>query len=207
MELLSEFIVPLILIGGAILQAWLGKKKAPPERPELEPEETFYPQEDTERDFRPMSNPRQDLDDLMEALGQKPSSDSYPENRIPIPPPVPAPPTLPIPPPLPPVIATYQPPLVIAPPPSPGPLVIQPSSQAASSYQIREEDQEKRFAHFSSFDVDEYIPPVKEPPIPRKSLPAPSLHSHSWRKRLQTQQDLRQALVLNEILQAPVSLR
>ncbi|NJK92955.1 MAG: hypothetical protein HC904_14730 [Blastochloris sp.] len=193
---ISDFIIPLIIVGGAIAQ-WVGSRKqggepSSPTMPEPFPFDEPRPRKSTQE---------QELDDLMEALGQatQRKQDSLPQNRLPppvVPPPVPSKVQLP---PKPPVrdfrdrIKQAEERLRQS----------NPSPTTASAFHTADDAAQDRFTQFSSFD--------RETPK-KKRVPLSSGTPVAWSKRRLSQDlrdplSLRRAIVINEVLQPPMALR
>jgi hypothetical protein len=129
----------------------------------------------------------------MEALGQAPKKETVQENRIP--------------PPLPPPLPRAVPVQVRRPDPEPPVYIPRAEPEATSFTHItsHDEDLEKRFARFSSFDVQELSHAEKIPKV--AVLTGSASHKNRWRQDLMSHSALRKAVVLNEILLPPVALR
>lgn len=212
---LGDFIIPAILIGGAVVQWLTGKKKVDQDQPDPYSMEDPFPKQQP-RSGQDRSEPAEmSMDELMEALGQKPKQEgsrdfreleTYPDYSFS--PPVPVQPVQPPPPP-----APYL---------APEPMVVRrnitetpqyiPNTSSSDSLNKHDDSQEKRFANFSSFDT-----PASTTAFPNSSSTKASkssstfpLTQSSTQSRfavLKSKASLRNAIVINEILQPPVALR
>jgi hypothetical protein len=191
MDIADIIIFILFIAGGAVVQWWKSRqennseKKTPP-----------YLEEPFPKQPAPRRNP--DLDDLMEALGQAPKKkEASSENRIPpvLPPPMSA---------RAPVIVPRQ----AKPIPEPPVYVprAEPESVSYESITSHDEDLNKRFAQFSSFDIEDAAAARKLPPAVVLA-PTKASQQNPWRQDLRSGRTLRKAVVLNEILQPPLALR
>ncbi|MFQ3671803.1 MAG: hypothetical protein SNJ84_10140 [Verrucomicrobiia bacterium] len=202
---LSDFLIPLIFIGVAIYQV-LTRAGRKPEGTGQEPNpfpDDFDPGP-TEEERRRGGDP-QTWDELMEALGQKP------EGRRESPPPIPEP------------VAPTPPPVVVVPPPlprrlevpgsvssRPDPVVVprrevpEPAREAGGGFWGGPEDR--------SAWAQQTIRPMMSarsafgPPAGLRR-PVPAFDAVRLRRALNQPERVREAILLNEVLQKPVALR
>ncbi|MDZ4789059.1 MAG: hypothetical protein SH807_08965 [Blastochloris sp.] len=192
---LGDFIIPLILVGGAVVQ-WMNSRKKenqnPPPMEDPFPNEPFQPEE-RKRTLDPAET---SFEELMEALGQKPKQrehvetqmeEGYSETYIPPSLPTPAP------------VAARR---FIPEPPE----YIVPKQNSAEVLQSRSDAQDKRFANFSSFDIEDSV--QDSSPFAQKTVATQNeVKTNRWRDVLHNNSSLKKAIILNEILQPPVALR
>ncbi|MBX2825611.1 MAG: hypothetical protein KTR33_12830 [Gammaproteobacteria bacterium] len=180
---LGDLIIPILIIGSVIVQ-WLGSSKkndeeqgAPPELP------TEYPSEPQKSGSDPS------WDDLMEALGQPSAPPEVPpvaEQRSATPPPVPA--------------ATPAPAVEYQAPEQPAYLSVldrQKKRLEEKQRQLEQVKQQTKVQLPNSGSASPQPATVRHRPIGSLNL----------RGMLNNRKSLKQAIVLNEILQPPVSLR
>ncbi len=189
---LGDIIIPLVLIGGALVQWWASRRKG--SAPETQ-EPDSYPG-DQERSFQPERKSDADFGDLMEALGQGPKKDTVQENRIP-PPPIPPSFSFPM-----------DEPVIVRRPIQEPPVYVaraQPETVMFEQITSRDDDLAKRFSQFSSFDIKEASDAALLPKVAFVATKASQ--QNRWRQDLRSRTTLRKIVVLNEILQPPVALR
>lgn len=189
---LSDLLVPLIFIGMAIYQVITQARKKPTEE-EGEPRpfpDDFDPGQ-FEEERRPVP---QSWDELMEALGQKPESSRAPE---PPPPPVPVVPTPP----------------VEVPPPLPRLREPEPIVQASADPTPKPEPGASFWG--GPNDLSSYRHSPLKPDGSARAFVAqavrfrevPGFDAVQLRRALQQPERLREAILINELLQKPVALR
>lgn len=191
---LSDFLVPLIFIGVAIYQVLTQKKKAneDPQDPSPFPDD-FDPGKGEDDQQVPQS-----WDELMEALGHKPERAKEPV-ASPEPPPLPVAPA---------------PPVVAVPPPLPRPsLEAKPLTQPSDKPVVTPEPEPSFWG--GPNDLSSYRQsPFKSEGVTRalsaqavRLREVPGFHAVQLRRTLQQPERLREAILINELLQKPVALR
>ncbi|GAB4245795.1 MAG: hypothetical protein OHK005_11320 [Candidatus Methylacidiphilales bacterium] len=185
---LSDFLVPLIFIGVAIYQVLTQKKKANEDPQDPSP----FPDEFDPGKFEDERTAPQSWDELMEALGQKPESPRAPE-----PPPVPVAPA----------------PSAVVPPPLPRRIDPEPIVQASAAPAPRPSPEASFWG--GPNDLSSYRRSPLKPDGSARAFAAqavrfrevPGFDAVQLRRTLQQPERLREAILINELLQKPVALR
>jgi hypothetical protein len=182
---LGDLIFLLVVLGGGLIQ-WLANRNKKPDEQDPAPYQDPFPREE----FPTRSGteePEPTWDELMEALGQKPG-EVRPEQVAPPPaPPPPAPPPLPAAPPPLPATPAFTPAAAEEPLSDQVRLMLaamesRPSSSAACAYEL-------------------------DPPAPATPATTPPRQFHNLTAVLRNRNELRRAIILQEILQPPLALR